>query len=148
MTPLPPPRSFRAPSPTPPPRRARRTGFHDNDVKSQAWRDIAHANVDAVLAAIAEDPCYAKMRAADGRGPLFWAHEFSLDALVDALVDAGADPEAKDAGGKTPKQMPKAPPLTFEVPEDEDEYDPFEDYVEVMGGDGALKADVGAHDEM
>ena len=112
-----------------------------------AWGIIPPVS-SAVLAAIAEDPCYAKMRAADGRGPLFWAHEFSLDALVDALVDAGADPEAKDAGGKTPKQMPKAPPLTFEVPEDDDEYDPFEDYVEVMGGDGALKAEVGAHDEM
>ena len=86
-------------------------------------------------------------RGGRARAPLLGAR-VSLDALVDALVDAGADPEAKDAGGKTPKQMPKAPPLTFEVPEDEDEYDPFEDYVEVMGGDGALKAEVGAHDEM
>ena len=65
---------------------AHRTGFHDNDLKSQAWQDIAHSNVKAVTTAIDEDPCYAKMRAADGRGPLFWAHEFYNQKIIDALA--------------------------------------------------------------
>ena len=97
-------------------------------MKSQAWQDIAHANVDAVIGAIDQDKCYAKMRAADGRGPLFWAHEFYNQQIIDALVAAGADMKAKDKGGKTPVQMPRAPPMNFEAPEeDEDEYEPDDD---------------------
>ena len=66
--------------------RKHRTGFHDNEMKSQAWQDIAHGNVKAVTTAIDEDPCYAKMRAADGRGPLFWAHEFYNQKIIDSLA--------------------------------------------------------------
>jgi hypothetical protein len=55
-------------------------------MKSQAWQDIAHGNAKAVTDAIAEDACYAQMRAADGRGPLFWAHEFFNQKIIDALV--------------------------------------------------------------
>ena len=71
------------------------TGFFDSDIKSQAWTDIAHGNVRAVKESLADDPCYALMRAADGRGPLFWAHEFDNEAIIAALVNAGADAFAK-----------------------------------------------------
>jgi hypothetical protein len=68
---------------------SRRVGFHDNEMKSQAWQDIAHGNVKAVLDSIAADACYAKMRAGDGRGPLFWAHEFYSEKIIKALVASG-----------------------------------------------------------
>eukprot|EP00227_Mantoniella_beaufortii_P020574 CAMPEP_0197589040 /NCGR_PEP_ID=MMETSP1326-20131121/10114_1 /TAXON_ID=1155430 /ORGANISM="Genus nov. species nov., Strain RCC2288" /LENGTH=152 /DNA_ID=CAMNT_0043153933 /DNA_START=13 /DNA_END=471 /DNA_ORIENTATION=- len=106
------------------------TGFYDNEMKSQAWQDIAHGNVKAVLESIGGDSCYAKMRAADGRGPLFWSHEFYNQKIIDALVSAGADIKAKDKGGKTPVQMPRAPPMTFEAPpeeEDATDYEPDDD---------------------
>lgn len=101
------------------------TGFHDNDIKSQAWQDIAHANVQAVRDAVADDPCYAMMRAGDGRGPLFWAHEFYNQEIIDVLVHHGADRAARDRGGKRPDQMIRAPPMTFEAPpaDDEEEYE-------------------------
>ena len=44
------------------------SSFFDSDIKSQAWTDIAHGNVRAVKESLADDPCYALMRAADGRG--------------------------------------------------------------------------------
>ena len=107
------------------------TGFHDNDIKSQAWQDIAHANVQAVRDAVADDPCYAMMRAGDGRGPLFWAHEFYNQEIIDVLVHHGADRAARDRGGKRPDQMIRAPPMTFEAPpaddEEEYEYEPDDD---------------------
>ena len=98
------------------------TGFFDSDIKSQAWTDIAHGNVRAVKESLADDPCYALMRAADGRGPLFWAHEFDNEAIIAALVAAGADETAKDKQGLTPGQMPKAPPLTFQAPDEDEEH--------------------------
>ena len=106
------------------------TGFHDNDVKSQAWQDIAHGNVQAVRDAIQDDPCYAVMRAGDGRGPLFWAHEFYSQEIIDVLTHHGADLGARDRGGKRPDQMVRAPPMTFEAPvddEEEYEYEPEEE---------------------
>ena len=78
------------------------TGFHDNDIKSQAWQDIAHANAQAVRDAVADDPCYAMMRAGDGRGPLFWAHEFYNQEIIDVLVHHGADRAARDRGASDP----------------------------------------------
>ena len=78
------------------------TGFHDNEIKSQAWQDIAHANVQAIRDAVADDPCYAMMRAGDGRGPLFWAHEFYNQEIIDVLVHHGADRAARDRGASDP----------------------------------------------
>ena len=121
------------------------TGFHDNDIKSQAWQDIAHANVQAVRDAVADDPCYAMMRAGDGRGPLFWAHEFYNQEIIDVLVHHGADRAARDRGGKRPDQMIRAPPMTFEAPpvddEEEYEYEPDDD-------DDVYVAKSSPHDEM
>ena len=120
------------------------TGFHDNDVKSQAWQDIAHGNVQAVRDAIQDDPCYAVMRAGDGRGPLFWAHEFYSQEIIDVLTHHGADLGARDRGGKRPDQMVRAPPMTFEAPvddEEEYEYEPEED-------DDDVYTTKSPHDEM
>jgi hypothetical protein len=98
------------------------TGFFDSDLKSNAWSDIARGNAVAVRHALAEDPCYALMRAGDGRGPLFWAHEFDNNEIIAALVDAGADQRATDTKGLTPGQMPKAPALTFPSADGEGEH--------------------------
>ena len=122
------------------------TGFFDSDIKSQAWTDIAHGNVRAVKESLADDPCYALMRAADGRGPLFWAHEFDNEAIIAALVNAGADTFAKDKQGLTPGQMPKAPPLTFQAPEDEEHYSYDADYDEAF--DAHAAAGGADHSEM
>jgi hypothetical protein len=62
------------------------------------------------------------MRAGDGRGPLFWAHEFDNNEIIAALVDAGADQRATDTKGLTPGQMPKAPALTFSSADGEGEH--------------------------
>ena len=122
------------------------TGFHDNEIKSQAWQDIAHANVQAIRDAVADDPCYAMMRAGDGRGPLFWAHEFYNQEIIDVLVHHGADRAARDRGGKRPDQMIRAPPMTFEAPpaDDEEEYE----YGADDDDDDVYVTKSSSHDEM
>ena len=114
------------------------TSFHDSDIKSQAWTDIAHGNVRAVRDSLTDDPCFAVMRAGDGRDPLFWAHEFDNEEIIETLIKAGADPNAKDKSGLTPGQMPKAPPLTFSASDHFDDHDHYEfDYEDPYAAQGA-----------
>jgi ankyrin repeat protein len=48
-----------------------------------------------------EDNSRAALRAADGRGPLFWAHEANNDEAIEMLKKAGASEDWQDADGKT-----------------------------------------------
>ena len=41
--------------------------------------------------------CARWSRAADGRGPLFWATEYKQEEMIALLKEAGADENAKDA---------------------------------------------------
>lgn len=43
----------------------------------------------------------ALVRSADGRGPLFWAHEANNDEAIEMLKKAGASEDWQDADGKT-----------------------------------------------
>uniref|UniRef100_A0A6U1JKT3 Uncharacterized protein n=1 Tax=Tetraselmis chuii TaxID=63592 RepID=A0A6U1JKT3_9CHLO len=79
--------------------------FTDTDEKSALWQSIATHNLESVVPALKSDPCTAKARSKDGRGPLFWAYEFGDDKLVEVLLALGADPEAVDSQGKKPIDM-------------------------------------------
>jgi ankyrin repeat protein len=68
--------------------------IHRNDVESlQDWLEV--------------DPSAVYMRSGDGRGPLWWAHEYDRDEIVEILIGAGADPAAKDSSGLLPASMSK-----------------------------------------
>ena len=47
------------------------------------------------------DKSAALVRSADGRGPLFWAHEANNDEAIEMLKKAGASEDWQDADGKT-----------------------------------------------
>lgn len=50
---------------------------------------------------LAEDEDIASVRAADGRGPMWWAMEAKNDEAIEILKAAGADENWQDADGKT-----------------------------------------------
>jgi len=103
------------------------TDFFDSDIKSQAWTEIAQGSVTANRDSLDSDPCFAKMRAGVGRGPLCWAHEFDNEEIIETLLNAVVDPNAKDKSGLTPGQIPKAPSLTFSAGEEHfDDHDHYE----------------------
>ena len=48
-----------------------------------------------------EDNARSHLRSADGRGPLFWAHEANNEEAIEMLKKAGASEDWQDADGKT-----------------------------------------------
>lgn len=102
----------------------------DTPEKSALWQAVSFGDVDYVRKVVAEEPCAAKARAADGRGPLFWAMEFSQSALAEELVAAGADPEARDKDGLAARDLlNKSAPFQRDEPPKHDfkDYDPTDD---------------------
>jgi len=66
-----------------------------------AIRDGDDAFIDTVMSV---RPELARLRSADGRGPLFWAREYGRARIAAKLVAAGADADARDAHGLAPGQ--------------------------------------------
>lgn len=52
-------------------------------------------------------PYVAHVRSGDGRGPLFWAHEYGRDEIRRFLEKQGVDQEARDSKGNTPRMLKK-----------------------------------------
>lgn len=77
----------------------------DSEYKSSLWSMISMGDDQAVQKFLEEHPCAPISRAADGRGPLFWAYEFDRPYLVNLLKSLGADPDATDLGGMKPAEM-------------------------------------------
>ena len=94
--------------------------FSNTHEKSQLWQ-LAHDNhVDSILRWMEVEPCLAKARTEDGRGPLFWAYEFQLKQLAEAFTSAGTDPNAKDTKGKRARDMTKLPMAQWPEPTPKD----------------------------
>ena len=76
--------------------------WEDSDATTQLWQIISDGKTSALKSLLEQEPRAALLRASDGRGPLFWAHEYGQTKMVDLLVKAGADPEARDKNKKKP----------------------------------------------
>jgi len=72
---------------------------------SSLWERIYLDDFDAVSRILSEEPQMVHARSADGRGPLFWAHEHRRPMIISLLERSGANPSAQDAKGKTPTDL-------------------------------------------
>lgn len=54
-----------------------------------------------------EQPFLAHTRSADGRGPMFWAHEHGREKIVQLLKEEGVSESRTDANGRTPLDTSK-----------------------------------------
>jgi dolichyl-diphosphooligosaccharide--protein glycosyltransferase len=54
-----------------------------------------------------EQPFLAHVRSADGRGPMFWAHEHGRDKIVQLLKEERVSESRTDANGRTPLHTSK-----------------------------------------
>merc|ERR1719183_903547 len=73
----------------------------DTETTTKLWQAISAADMEKLKTILDEDENAATARAADGRGPLFWAYEYKNEEAIALLKEAGADETAKDADGKT-----------------------------------------------
>jgi ankyrin repeat protein len=85
---------------------------------TNAWTVISGGNVDEVRAAVEASDEFVKVRAADGRGPLWWAYEYGQPEIVKVLIAAGASTTERDADDKTPEQVTSVGPTDAAVDSD------------------------------
>jgi len=80
----------------------KRENWQDTPYTSELWNLIDANNIPMLKEYIIANPLVAHMRSADGRGPMFWAHEYGRDKIVKILRKVGVSEKHKDSEGLTP----------------------------------------------
>mmetsp|Transcript_14505 Transcript_14505/g.34357 ORF Transcript_14505/g.34357 Transcript_14505/m.34357 type:complete len:166 (+) Transcript_14505:28-525(+) len=75
--------------------------WQDTELTTKMWRLITSNENSELQKLLEEDESNALVRSADGRGPMFWAHEANNEEAITMLKAAGAKEEWEDADGKT-----------------------------------------------
>jgi len=79
--------------------------FEDSPALTALWQATSDGSTDAYIAQLIQNREYGSHRAADGRGPMFWAYEFkNLDARA-LLMHLEVSPDQEDTEGKAPKEF-------------------------------------------
>jgi hypothetical protein len=81
--------------------------WEDTPALTAMWESMNGKKATEIETLLVQMPEIINMRAADGRGPAWWAWEFEYSHGLAALMAAGANVEIDDgdAGGQTPIEM-------------------------------------------
>jgi hypothetical protein len=80
--------------------------FEDSPALTALWQATSSGSTEAFINQIIQNQEYAQHRAADGRGPLFWAYEFKNVDTFALLHHLGVTSEQQeDVDGKGPKEF-------------------------------------------
>ena len=85
----------------------------DTEYTTNMWNIISSGNVEELKSLLEASPEMASVRSMDGRGPLWWAHEYQQAAMVQLLLDAGANPNERDGDGKRPLEIVDVGPTEY-----------------------------------
>jgi len=80
----------------------KRDYWQDTPYTSELWTLINDNNIGELKEYLIANPLVAHMRSADGRGPMFWAHEFGREKIVKILRKVGVSEKLSDKDGLTP----------------------------------------------
>ena len=69
------------------------------------WEVIKDANIYEFVELLQDQPELAHIRSEDGRGPMFWAHEYGRPKMVDILKQLGVSEERTDKDGVKPTDI-------------------------------------------
>merc|ERR1711957_443876 len=76
--------------------------WEDNEATTILWKLISDNNVKELLNHLAYNPEDAHRRSSDGRGPMWWAHEYGRGNVIKVLKKLRVSSNLKDARGMTP----------------------------------------------
>ena len=79
----------------------------DNAMTTAAWQIIHENKIRELRDFFMERPEAAHVRSQDGRGPMWWAHEYGRTEMVKLLKKLGVRDDLKDAHGKTARDLAK-----------------------------------------
>lgn len=77
----------------------------DTEQSGALWGVIKDPNPDVFMELLATYPELAHLRSKDGRGPMFWAHEFGRKGMVQVLRKLGVREDLADAKGIKPTDI-------------------------------------------
>lgn len=79
----------------------------DNSQLSMIWDIISQDDTYEFMEWIESEPLTAYMRSKDGRGPMFWAHEFGRKKMIKILKQLGVSETDLDSKGLSPLDISK-----------------------------------------
>lgn len=79
--------------------------WEDNDRTSSMWEIIKDGDHVEFMSILVENPEMAHIRSKDGRGPMFWAHEYGRPKYIDVLRQLGVSEKRADANGFKPTDV-------------------------------------------
>jgi len=79
--------------------------WENNELTSHLWELIAHNREDEFKELIATNPASAHVRSEDGRGPMWWAHEYKRTGIIEILRKMKVSEKRTDENGKTPLDL-------------------------------------------
>jgi len=96
----------------------------DTPETTRLWEIVRQGDIGSLKGWLQATPDLINLRAADGRGALWWAYEFGRMDMVQELLVAGAKADDVDIHGNTPSSLLNkgtAPPGQAQAAHDEDE---------------------------
>merc|ERR1712194_292436 len=77
----------------------------DNERTGMMWQIIKGQESQEFGRVISENPELAHIRSKDGRGPMFWAHEYGRKQMIKVLRQLGVSEERMDVNGVKPTDI-------------------------------------------
>jgi dolichyl-diphosphooligosaccharide--protein glycosyltransferase len=76
--------------------------WEDSEQTSYMWDVISEGKIMDLLEVLREYPEVAHIRSADGRGPMWWAHEYNRPKMIQYLKKLGVSDELPDSSDRRP----------------------------------------------
>ena len=79
--------------------------WSDSEETSMMWELISQGMIHEFLDVVQENSKIAHVRSADGRGPMWWAHEYKRPKMIQVLRKMGVSETRKDVNGIRPTDL-------------------------------------------
>jgi len=79
--------------------------WSDNERTGLMWEIVAKPDPEEFMQILSSHPAIAHIRSKDGRGPMFWAHEFGRKGMITVLRKLGVKEDLKDVNGIKPSDI-------------------------------------------